>query len=87
MIEQKLSRRTLLHRATCAVGAAAVAGVPTDDAVAQAKAKQEAVDYQNSPKGDQQCSNCLQFEAPASCKVVEGQIAAQGWCKIWVKKA
>jgi hypothetical protein len=90
MIEPELSkdvsRRCLLRRAACAVGAVAASSVAANNALAQAKSKKEAVDYQDSPKGDQQCSNCMLFEAPTSCKVVEGQINQQGWCKIWVKK-
>ena len=52
-----------------------------------AKLTQASVGYQNSPKGDQSCSNCALFMAPLSCKTVEDPISANGWCKIWAKKA
>jgi hypothetical protein len=53
---------------------------------APAKVSQKAVAYQDTPKGAQRCDNRTQFEAPSSCKVVEGDIAPTGWCKVYVKK-
>jgi len=53
---------------------------------AAAKMTQKAVAYQDTPKGAQRCDNCSQFELPAACKVVEGNIAAAGWCHVWVQK-
>jgi len=31
------------------------------------------------PKGDQACENCALFEAPSSCKTVDGTVSPQGW--------
>ncbi len=46
------------------------------------------VKYQEQPKGDQHCANCLQFVAESNtCKVVDGPISPQGWCTVWVKGA
>jgi hypothetical protein len=43
--------------------------------------------YQNQPKGDQNCATCINFIAATStCKVVEGQVSASGWCMLWAKK-
>lgn len=42
--------------------------------------------YQDQPKGDQKCSNCMHFVAPNSCMVVEGDISPDAWCKLWFKK-
>lgn len=40
--------------------------------------------YQEQPKGDQQCASCQFFIAESStCKLVEGDISPQGWCKFW----
>jgi hypothetical protein len=55
-------------------------------ASAQTKAAQKAVGYQDKPKGPQQCDGCMLFVAPASCKVVEGDIAPAGWCRMYTKK-
>jgi hypothetical protein len=31
------------------------------------------------------CSGCKFFEAPHACKIVEGDIAPNGWCMLWQK--
>ena len=46
----------------------------------------EAAKYQDNPKDGQQCSGCVQFVAPASCKVVEDPVAASGWCQLFTAK-
>jgi hypothetical protein len=76
-------RRSLLK------GFAALAGVAVlslNKKAAAAKVPQSAVQYQDKPKGEQRCDNCAQWEPPNACKVVEGKIAPEGWCAIWVKK-
>jgi len=80
-----LSRRiVLLRSAGCVAGAAALL-LPVQQAAA--KMKQPAAAYQDSPKGDQQCSNCSLFQEPNACTLVDGDISPAGWCKFWVKKA
>ena len=44
--------------------------------------KQQA-EYQDSPKGIQMCATCTLFVEPRSCKVVEGDISPNGWCKVY----
>jgi hypothetical protein len=82
----KLSRREVLKSALL-LGGAACAGALQSYANAQQKASQAAMKYQDKPNGDQKCSNCLQFEPPSGCKVVEGKISPNGYCIAWVKKA
>jgi hypothetical protein len=53
---------------------------------AQAKALPQQVQYQQTPKGKQECSNCLQFIAPDSCKLVSGKINPKGWCLLYAAK-
>lgn len=82
-----ISRRDLLKSAALLAGAAALR-----PAHAQTKAPKAAMKYQESPKGDAQCSNCLQFipgrapTAMGTCKVVEGAINPRGWCLAYVEK-
>jgi len=83
---KSLSRRSILAAAGCMVGASAAATLTVTEAGAQAKVAQTSVAYQASPKGDQQCDNCIFFQPPNACKTVAGDIAPQGWCKIWAKK-
>jgi hypothetical protein len=47
---------------------------------------QKSVDYQDTPKNDQDCSNCSLFQEPNSCTIVDGEISPKGWCKFWAKK-
>jgi High potential iron-sulfur protein len=84
-----ISRRQAL---TIAAGAAeasiagATAVVGTSATAQAAKVSQKIVKYQDTPKGEQRCDNCELFEAPSSCKNVDGTIAAQGWCMVYRKK-
>ena len=87
---QGVSRRQVLTIAAGAAGASvtgatAVIGASTT-AQAAAKASQKTVKYQDTPKGEQRCENCMQFEAPSTCKTVDGTVAAQGWCMVYAKK-
>jgi High potential iron-sulfur protein len=79
------SRRTVVIQSLfCAAGAAASL-VPIKEAAA--KMAQKAAEYQDTPKGDQKCSNCSLFQEPNACTLVDGEISPAGWCKFWVKKA
>ena len=37
--------------------------------------------YQDSPRGIAMCATCTLFVAPRACKVVDGDISPNGWCK------
>jgi len=63
---------------------AALATVPSH---AGAKVAQGAVYYQANPKNGQECAQCAQYLAPHACRLVDGDIAPTGWCRLWVKKA
>ncbi|HEV8441729.1 MAG TPA: high-potential iron-sulfur protein [Methylomirabilota bacterium] len=76
------TRRALLGGAL----AAAIVGVASVGAEAQVKAPQKAVEYQEKPKGNQECDNCLQFQPPNACKLVDGKINPKGWCKLYAPK-
>jgi len=83
------SRRSILQRLALTAGGAAVLVTSVGgirEAKALTKASQKVVAYQPTPKGAQQCDNCRQFEPPSACKVVEGEVVATGWCKVYVKK-
>jgi hypothetical protein len=38
-------------------------------------------EYQDTPKDIYSCAVCSLFEPPTSCKVVEGEVSKDGWCK------
>jgi hypothetical protein len=75
------SRRTLLRMAV-ALLATGIPGL----AAAQQKIAQKLVQYQEKPKGPQECDTCLHFVAPNGCKVVEGKINPKGWCSLFAPK-
>jgi hypothetical protein len=76
-----ISRRQVLTIAAGTAGASiagATAVLGTSTAAQAAKVSQKIVKYQDTPKGEQRCDNCDLFEAPSSCKNVDGTIAAHG---------
>jgi hypothetical protein len=88
VLSSELSRRSLLRNVGFAASGVAVLVATVMANRAEAKAAQNLVAYQDTPKGAQRCDNCSQFEPPSSCKVVEGDnINPAGWCKVYVKKA
>ena len=50
-------------------------------AYASEKMTRQQAQYQDTPKGIYSCELCSLFEAPKSCKVVEGEVSKDGWCK------
>ena len=81
-----ISRRQVLTIAAGASVTSAAAVIGTSTPAQAAKVSQKIVKYQDTPKGQQSCENCVQFEAPSSCKTVDGTVAAQGWCMVYAKK-
>jgi hypothetical protein len=47
------------------------------------KMSKQQAEYQDSPKGIQMCATCTLFDEPRACKVVEGDISPNGWCKAY----
>lgn len=82
---QRISRRTVLTGTALALGTAAIP-VTVSQTVAQVKISQATARYQGTPKGDQRCEGCANFQPPNACKFVEGPIAPNGWCQLFVKK-
>ena len=84
--KQGVCRRSLLKTMPAIAGAIISTSAMGDILFAQTKLTHEAAKYQDSPKDGQQCSSCVQFVAPASCKVVEDPVAASGWCRLFTAK-
>ncbi|WP_426440873.1 high-potential iron-sulfur protein [Bradyrhizobium genosp. P] len=64
---------------------AALAGLPATllvrNALASDKMTKPQAAYQETPNGIYSCGLCTLFVAPDGCKVVEGAISKDGWCK------
>jgi hypothetical protein len=74
-------RRRLLLSAVVAVSAATAGD--TASAEAALKISASAAGYQDHPNGDKQCSKCVQFLPPSSCKMVDGTISPRGYCRLF----
>jgi hypothetical protein len=79
--DKKVSRRVVLRGAVVAAGAVPV--LLSGITAAYAKVKKEQVHYQYEPKDGQHCSICANFEAPKSCKLVDGDIDPNGYCQLF----
>jgi hypothetical protein len=47
------------------------------------KMSKQAAQYQDAPQGIAMCATCSLFVEPHSCKVVEGDVSPNGWCKAY----
>ncbi len=82
----RISRRAALSGAALALGTAAI-GAAIPQAAAQQKISQADAKYQGTPKGDQRCDGCLNFQAPSACKFVQGDVSPSGWCQLFTPKS
>jgi hypothetical protein len=83
---QRISRRVVLTSgAALSLGAATAAAV-ISHAAAQQKISQTEAKYQTTPKGDQRCDGCVNFQPPNACKFVDGNISPGGWCQLFIAK-
>lgn len=83
---QRISRRAALSGAAFALGTTAVA-TAVSQAVAQQKISQADAKYQGTPKDNQRCDGCLNFQPPNACKFVQGEISPGGWCQLFTPKS
>ena len=82
-----VSRRNLLRGATLAAGGAAFLAATMTAQRAEAKMAQTAAGYQATPKDGKRCADCAVFVAPSSCRLVDGTISSDGYCRFFVKKS
>ncbi|SDO93248.1 hypothetical protein [Afipia sp. GAS231] len=73
------SRRKIM-RAAAGVATAALCFRIVRAAASDKMTRQQA-EYQDMPNGIYSCGLCTLFEPPAGCKVVEGEVGKDGWCK------
>jgi hypothetical protein len=80
-VDSSASRRGLVRAALTGALAAMLGGLVRAPGNAQEKMSKQAADYQDAPKGMLMCATCTLFVPPKSCKVVEGDVKPEGWCK------
>jgi hypothetical protein len=83
---RRISRRVVLASAAFSLGAATAATVVSQTA-AQQKLSQADAKYQTTPKGDQRCDGCVNFQPPNACKFVQGDISLNGWSQLFAAKS
>jgi hypothetical protein len=82
---ERISRRAPLAGTALVLGAAAAATAISQSS-AQQKISQADAKYQATPKNDQRCDGCVNFQPPNACKFVEGDISPSGWCQLFAPK-
>jgi hypothetical protein len=82
-----VSRRSVLKTGVSAVGAATIFGVTAANAQVAKKAAHASAGYQETANAGKSCSTCRQFQPPSSCLTVESPVNANGWCRLYAKKA
>jgi hypothetical protein len=73
------SRRKVIRAVTAGTSAGLLFRISQTQA-AEKMTKQQA-EYQDTPHGIYSCGLCTLFDKPKSCKVVEGEVSEDGWCK------
>jgi hypothetical protein len=68
---------------TLLIGAAALAVGRRAGAQTRVKLARAEAEYQDLPKDIRMCAICSRFEPPHSCKVVDGEVSPNGWCKLF----
>jgi uncharacterized protein YpuA (DUF1002 family) len=73
------SRRWIIRAIVTGIPAAVLLRILRTQA--SEKMTRQQAEYQDTPDGIYSCAMCTLFEKPNACKVVEGEISADGWCK------
>jgi hypothetical protein len=81
MAEKRMDKSR--RRVMGAVVGSISAGISLRVSKAQASEKmtRQQAQYQDTPNGIYSCAVCTLFEPPQACKVVDGEVSKDGWCK------
>lgn len=88
-----LSRKSVLINLLSLPLAATAVAASVSAASADSKSPQNAVQYQDKPKGNAKCSGCKFYlpakdaKAKGACKLVAGSISPNGWCVVYSAKS
>jgi hypothetical protein len=75
------SRRKLVRAIANGVSAGLLLRITPSEA--SEKMTRQQVEYQDTPRDIYSCATCTLFEPPKYCKVIEGEISKDGWCKVF----
>ncbi len=76
------SRREVMRAVVTAVPAGLLLRISRTEASEKMTRRQ--AEYQDAPRDIYSCGMCTLFEPPKYCKVVEGEVSQDGWCKAFV---
>jgi hypothetical protein len=79
MAAKPMDRRSVLGAVARGISAGLL--LRLQPAEASDKMTRQQAEYQDAPNGIYSCGMCTLFEAPNGCKVVEGEVSKEGWCK------
>jgi hypothetical protein len=81
MVEKRVdrSRRKVMRAVARGVTAGLLLRISQTEA--SEKMTRQQAEYQDTPNGLYSCGMCTLFEPPTSCKVVDGEVGKDGWCK------
>jgi hypothetical protein len=81
MVEKRVdrSRRKLIRAVVKGVSVGLLLRISQTEA--SEKMTRQQAEYQDTPNGIYSCGMCTLFESPKSCKVVDGEVSKDGWCK------
>jgi hypothetical protein len=84
MVEKPVdsSRRKVIR--ALATGITAGLSLRISQAQPSEKMTRQQAEYQDTPNGIYSCGMCTLFEQPKYCKVVDGEVSKDGWCKAFV---
>lgn len=82
-VSAPISRRTILAGGVAAGSASVLAAT---GAKAMVKVSRASVGYKTVATAGHKCGGCKLFEAPSSCRFVEGTISPDCSCRIWLNK-
>ena len=81
MVEKRVdrSRRKVMRAVASGVSAGLLLRISRTDA--SEKMTRQQAEYQDTPNGLYSCGMCTLFEPPIACKVIDGEVSKDGWCK------
>jgi hypothetical protein len=83
MAEKRVNRSRRKIMGAMVGGVSASLGLRISQVKAQEKMTRQQAQYQDTPNGIYSCAVCSLFEAPKSCKVVDGDVDKDGWCRVF----
>jgi hypothetical protein len=70
------TRRNIIRTLAGAIPAGLLSPAPASE-----KMTRQQAEYRDKPNGIYSCGLCTLFIKPDACKVVEGEVSEDGWCK------